>query len=81
MIQALEDEQTEFVVDDNFVDIDLDKGDPISFHFEIQCVDADGHKIDESNCNPATKPTSCDIPDITPIEKKYTVKFNCNGGG
>ena len=83
MLQALEDDQLKnnfgnYVIDDNLKDLDL-VGDPISFSFEIQCVDAAGNKIDESNCNPTTKPTSCDVPEVNPTDKYYTVEFNCNG--
>jgi hypothetical protein len=67
-----------YVIDDDLRDIDL-LWDPVSFSFEIQCVDAAGNKIDESNCNPTTKPTSCDVPEVNPTDKYYTVEFNCNG--
>jgi hypothetical protein len=67
-----------YVIDDDLRDIDL-LWDPVSFSFEIQCVDAAGNKIDESNCNPSTKPTSCDVPEVNPTDKYYTVKFDCNG--
>ena len=86
MLQALDNEQIKdnlevignYVIDDDLQHIDL-SWDPISFSFEIQCVDAAGNKIDESNCNPATKPLSCDIPDVNSSDKYYTVKFDCNG--
>ena len=86
MVQALGNDQLKdnlvvignYVIDDDLRDIDL-LWDPVSFSFEIQCVDAAGNKIDESNCNPTTKPTSCDVPEVNPTDKYYTVQFDCNG--